>query len=88
MPIKLFKLVLSLLAMIISPMIIAAIASAVFIAIHLANGESFSAAMQSLTIVFENLLPFLPYITGIPAVLIVVTVIITKRNRIQSWFRK
>ena len=88
MPQKLLKLVLTLLALIISPLILGAIASAVFIAVHLANGESFSAAMQALTIVFKNLMPFLPYITGIPAVLIVVTVIITKRNRIQSWFLK
>lgn len=88
MPTTLLKLVLTLLALIISPLILAAMASAVFIAIHLANGQSFSAAMQALTIVFENLLPYLPYITGIPAVLIIVTVIFTKRNRLQSWFRK
>ena len=88
MPTKLLKLVLTLLALIISPLILAAIASAVFIAIHLVNGESFFAAMQALTIVIENLLPYLPYITGIPVVLIIVTVIFTKRYRIQSWFRK
>lgn len=85
---KLMKPVLTLLALIISPMILGAIASAVFIAIHLANGESFSTAQQALASLFNDLLPFLPYITGIPAVLIVVTVIIPNRNRIASWFRK
>ncbi len=88
MPMKLLKLVLTLLALIISPLIIAAMASAVFVAIHLASGESFSAAEQALTIVVNDLLPFLPYITAIPAILIVVTVIIPNRNKISSWFGK
>lgn len=88
MPKKLLKPVLTLLALIISPLIIGAIASAVFIAVHLARGESFSTAQQALASVFNDLLPFLPFITGIPAALIVLTVIIPNRNRIKSWFRK
>ena len=88
MPMRLMKLVLTLLALIISPVIIAAIASAVFIAIHLLNGESISASMQALLLVVNRLLPYLPYITGVPAVLIIVTAIFTNRNRIQSWFRQ
>ena len=85
---KLMKIVLPLLALIISPLILGAVASVIFLAVQLINGESLAAAVQALTSVFQNLQPFLPYITGIPAVLIIVTVLFTNRNRIQSRFRK
>lgn len=88
MPIRRMKLVLTLLVLIIFPMILVAVASAVFIAFHMANGESISSAMQALILVVNNSLPYLPYITGIPAVLIIVTAIFTSRSRIQSWFRQ
>jgi hypothetical protein len=87
MPMKLFKVSLTLLALIISPLILAAIASAVFVTIRLANGDSFPAAMQALTLLFENLLPILPYITGIPALFIIITAVVTNRNKIQAWLR-
>lgn len=88
MPKKLLKPVLTLLALIISPLILAAIASVVFIAVHLVNGASISAAQQALAVVIHDLLPFLPYITTIPAVLIIITVVIPNRNKIQNWFRQ
>lgn len=88
MPKKLLKPVLTLLALIISPLIIGAVASVLFIVVHIVNGDSFSAAGQALAGVFNDLLSFLPLITGIPAALIVFTAIFMNRNRIKSWFRK
>ncbi len=76
---KPLKMLLYLLVLIISPMILAALASAAFLTIHLAIGESFSEAMLALTMLYHQVLPFMPYITGIPLVLVVVAFIIRRK---------
>ena len=78
------KMVGYLLALIISPMILAALASAVFLAIRLVTGDSLSEATQALTAVINQILPFLPYITGIPAILVVVAIIFRRKRLPES----
>ena len=85
---KLSRILLYLLLMMISPLLIAAIASAVFIATYLVSGESFSVGMQALMDLYRRLLPFLPYLTGGPAILVLLAFIFRNPRRIQSWFQK
>ena len=81
---KLSRILLYLLLVMISPLLIAAIASAVFIATYLVSGESFSVGMQALLDLYRRLLPFLPYLTGGPAILVLLAYIFKNPRRMQS----
>ncbi len=83
---KTLKLVLSLFLLTLSPLVVVAIASAMIIAIQLANGKSLSAGILIIREIFQNLYPFLPYITGIPAVLVVLAIATKNHRKIQNWF--
>ena len=81
---KPLKLLFYLLALILSPMILAGLAGAVFLAAHLANGESWAEAIQALHLLINQVLPFLPYITGIPAVLVIAAIIFRRKRLLES----
>lgn len=84
---KTLKLITSLFLLVLSPLVVAAIASVIFIAIQLANGKSLAEGIVAIEEIFKNLSPFLPYITGIPAALVVLAIGFKNRSTILSWFR-
>jgi len=85
---KTLKLITSIFLLVLSPLVVAAIASVVFISIQLANGKSLAEGIVAIEEIFKNLSPFLPYITGIPAGLVVLAIGFKNRSAILSRFRK
>ena len=64
--------------------ILAALASAVFLAVRLANGDSASEAVLALRILINQILPYLPFITGIPAVMVVGAILFRRKRQPES----
>lgn len=85
---KFFKILSYLLLLIISPMILVVIAGAIYIGVQMVNGNSFSAGIQGLVGIFNQVQPYLPYLTGIPAVLVVAGVVIHKVSRTRRQISK
>jgi hypothetical protein len=75
-----FKTLLSIILLIVSPMVLALIAGAIFLGVQIANGVELSKGIENLTAVVNSLIPYLPYITGVPALLVFFILIIRKRK--------
>ncbi len=84
---KILKILMYLLLVVLSPLALVAILSAAVIVVCLASGENFSSAIKILTTLFQDIYPFLPYITGIPALLVVVILISKYHKRIFVLFK-
>jgi hypothetical protein len=73
-----FKTLLSIILLIVSPMVLALIAGAIFLGVQIANGVELSKGIENLVAVVNWLIPYLPYITGVPALLVLFLLIIKK----------
>jgi len=85
---KVLKLIMSLFLLVLSPLAVAGIASVIFIAIQFANGKNLAEGIIAIEEIFRNLSPFLPYITGIPAALVVFFIGFKNRSEMLSRFKK
>lgn len=68
-----------ILLLIVSPFVLAIIAGAIFLGVQVANGVDLSKGVENLGAVVNWLIAYLPYITGLPAVLVLLFLI--TRNR-------
>ncbi len=68
-----------ILLLVVSPFVLALIAGAFFLGVQLANGVELSKGVENLRAVINWLIPFLPNITGLPALLVLFFLI--TRNR-------
>jgi Ca2+/Na+ antiporter len=82
----LFKLVLGATALFLSPMIIVALLGSIFILIQVICGSTFHIAYQSLITMIASLKPYLLYLTFVPMVLVIFTVMmkIYKKNKLNK----
>jgi hypothetical protein len=68
-----------ILLLVVSPFVLALIAGAIFLGGQIANGVELSKGVENLRAVVNWLIPYLPYITGLPALFVLLFLI--KRNR-------
>jgi Ca2+/Na+ antiporter len=68
------KVVIGAIALFLSPMIIVALLGSIFILFQIIGGSTFHIAYQSLITIIENLKPYLPYLTFVPMLLVIFTV--------------
>lgn len=69
-----------ILLLIVSPLVLALIAGAIFLGVQLANGVELSKGVENLRAVVNWLIPYLPYITGLPALLVLFFLITRSRQ--------
>ena len=65
---------------IVSPFVLALIAGAIFLGVQFANGVDLSKGVENLRAVVQWLIPYLPYITGLPALLVLFFLMLRKRQ--------
>lgn len=72
-----------ILLLVVSPLILALIAGAIFLGVQLANGIELLKGVEKLRAVVNWLIPYLPYITGLPA-LLALSFLITRNRQSPS----
>ncbi len=74
------KPVVYILLLVMSPLVLALIAGAIFLGVQFANGVELSKGVENLRAVVNWLTPYLPYITGLPALLVLFLLMTRKRQ--------
>lgn len=69
-----------ILLLIVSPFVMALIVGAIFVGVQIANGVELSKGVENLRAVVNWLSPYLPYITGLPTLLVLFLLITRKRK--------
>lgn len=73
---KIFLVIFSL----VSPMILTAIASAIYLAVQLIRGVSLTEGMQELQRISQSLNPYIPYLIIVPMLLGILALVIKKKS--------
>lgn len=83
---KLIKSLLLIMGFMFSPIVLAVITGFLFILWKLLIGSNLSGAFQSLKIIIDSIIPFLPYITVLPAVIFLLAILFKNKDRITNRF--
>ncbi|PKO13345.1 MAG: hypothetical protein CVU39_19265 [Chloroflexi bacterium HGW-Chloroflexi-10] len=81
---KLIKVFLLIMGLLFSPIVLAVVAGLLFIFVKLLIGSNMFEAIQALKILINRIIPFLPYITILPAVLLVLGFIFKNTDMIKN----
>ena len=81
---KLIKVFLLIMGLLFSPIVLAVVAGLLFIFVKLLIGSNMFEAIQALKILINRIIPFLPYITILPAVLFVLGFIFKNTDMIKN----
>lgn len=71
---KIFKVIIGAIGLFLSPMIIVSLFGSIFILSQVISGSTFHSAYQSLLTIVENLKPYLPYLTFLPMLFVILIV--------------
>ena len=77
------RLLKTILLVFVSPLIIAAFAGAAFLGIQLIRGIQFWTAVEALRSLINSIIPYIAYITAIPALIVLLVIGLKNRNRIK-----
>jgi hypothetical protein len=77
------RLLKTILLVFVSPLIIAAIAGAAYLGIQLMRGIELRAATEGLRSLIDSIIPYISYITVIPALIVLLVIGVKNRNRIK-----
>ena len=83
---KLIKSLLLIMGFMFSPIVLAVITGFLFILWKLLIGSNLSGEFQSLKIIIDSIIPFLPYITVLPAVIFLLAILFKNKDRITNRF--
>lgn len=85
---KILKALIVLVLLILSPIVLLALAGVLYIAVRMIGGTGPAAAMHSFITLVKGLAPYFPYLTTIPVVMIVLTLLIKYRNQVREKVRE
>ena len=78
--VKLGKILLAFILMSLSPFVIMVIVGVMYVIVQLFNGLALTASISSFKAILVGLVPYFPYLTTIPVILILLAFIIKKRK--------
>lgn len=85
---KIFKVLSGALLLFLSPFPILAVFGAVYIVFQMVNGMGFSEGFNSFMALLQSLRPYFPYLTTIPVVMILVSILLKNRSRLNKIARE
>jgi hypothetical protein len=77
------RLLKTILLVFVSPLVIAAAAGLAYLGIQLIEGKELWAAVAALRSLIDSIIPYISYITTIPALIVLLVIAIKNRNRIK-----
>ena len=81
--VKLGKILLSFILMSLSPFVIIAMVGVMYVIFQLFNGLALTASITSFKAILVGLVPYFPYLTAVPVILILLAFIIKKSKRMR-----
>lgn len=83
--VKLGKILLIFILMSLSPFVIVLIVGVMYVIVQLINGLTLIASTNSFKLILVSLVPYFPYLTTIPVILVLLTFIMKKKKHV--WFK-
>jgi hypothetical protein len=81
---KIFKSILAIILLSVSPFIVLAVTGMLYVIIQMIRGLSFTVVVQSFVNFIYSLISFFPYITTIPILIVLAIIIVKKKQKLFS----
>jgi hypothetical protein len=81
--VKLGKILLSLILMSLSPFVLIIIVGVMYVLVKLINGLTLTASISSFKVILVSLVPYFPYLTTVPVILLLLAFIMKKGKHMR-----